>query len=322
MESYCGLSNCGHSTSECLAWMIIQRGNMFLLFKGQESQVRPQFSNVWRLCIMQDAFIKCGIVLDSAVQEIMRLDTEFDYLEYAGEKVMCLRPRISATATEFNKYIDKLTATMARDTKAFGHLNRFPHGRVALYPTQHALPGYSVPRDIAGILGVTTHSVYANLWVNVDGKIKVWVRKADATDHLFHHCFSGLELANDSDPIAALQRIVKEHGHKHDIKAVAKPQGHIAFTTVRDDTAGWVDKGTPEVGKVFIFDIAYLYSGFRFETSPYQLMSPIKLRKALFSLKFNPTSSLVILDFLLRHNFLDGVSPQAIEKLTARLRYN
>ncbi|KAK3989984.1 hypothetical protein QBC44DRAFT_369552 [Cladorrhinum sp. PSN332] len=322
MESYCGLPNCGHGKNECLAWMIIQKGNMFLLFKGEESQVRPQFDNSRRFCVMQNALVKCGIVLDSTVQEFMRLDTVFDYLEYEGERIMCLSPRVSATATEFNNYIEKLIATMTRDTRAFGDLKQFPNQRVALYPTKRALPGYSVPRDIAGFLGVTTHTVYANLWVNIQGEIKVWVRKTDATDHSFHHCFSGLELANDLGPREALQRIVKEHGHMHDVRGVAKPMGHIAFTTTRHDIARPDEYGSVEFGKVFIYDMAYLYSGFKFETGPYQLMSPSEVRKALFGLRFNPTSSLVMLDFLLRQKLLDGVSPQAIAKLTARMRYN
>lgn len=228
-----------------------------------------------------------------------------------GDGIMYLEATCSASANAFNTAMDRLRSTLARDTVSFGSLNKFGDQRFALYPTQRALPGYSVPRDLAGILGITTHQVYANLWFNDQGQIMIWVKETETIGHLYHQCFSGFKLTTDASPLRALQHVIRKHGYLQNIQNVAKPFGYIAFTTMRDGPVGSVDSGRPEFGKVFVYDINYLYSGFKFETSKYKLM-----------LRFDPTSSLVMVDFLMRHDLLGNVPRHGIPRLEGRLRFN
>ncbi|KAK4462955.1 hypothetical protein QBC42DRAFT_285964 [Cladorrhinum samala] len=331
MESVCGLPTCGHTKTECLYWMIIQRGNRFLRFEGEESQPQSRCYDMWRFAIMLPGLrapLKCGVVLASAV-EIMKLaETDFvfrdPHQDDGGAGIVCLKERCSETADAFNAAMDRLRRNLARDTLWSGSLHRFgDQERFALHPTRGDLPGYGVPRDLAGILGITTHQVYANLWVNDRGEIKTWVMETDPSGDRHLQRFSGYELATDGSPLRALQRVIREQGHLQDVEGAVNPAGHIAFTTFRDDPTGSVDHGRSEFGKAFVFDINYLYSGFKFyEGTKYVLMSASEARRALFDLRFDPTSSLVMVDFLMRHDLLGDVPRDAIPRWKHRLRFN
>jgi hypothetical protein len=253
-----------------------------------------------------------------------------DYFVFDNEaKLMLLRREYHAPA-DFQIAMAEIHAD-ARNLlygKPFGHLDSLPRNNYPLLDGPS--PKYSVPRNIAGLLGIVTSGIHVNVYSKTKtGDVFVMVRttKLPGTDNKMEPCFGGAVLDTDESPHDALVRMVRaETGSRKTADAMKDAQASWKIT-YRDiqPVSPDVKIDRPEFGCRHVFDLevaAKWRPKFKYRDVPGQtieLLSVHEVKTALKEGDFPGAAGLAMLDFLLRHRLL-GLSEEKTAVLEEQLR--
>lgn len=322
---------------------VVHRGNAH--FHGSE-----RIPQEWRFCLETGGkepgsggklFKPYGLVLPDVVKSFRGDKMIAPYFNFSGEtREMVMRKQHCADSEAFGAAMRRIRfAAQCLPGEVFGSLRTDYIGYTLELPLLQApAPHMSVPQAIAGLLGIVTSGVHANLYhKDRDGCVRIWVREGSSGQ--LEQCFRGLVLAPDrpTEPMHTLLRIVQAETGRGDGSVVSRTTrlvsdatagGEISFCGIRDGPGTRpVDAGRPEPGIRHVFDLQVgddffpaEYEGPPANLPAFQLLSVGEARDALLEDRFSPTCAMVMLDFLIRHRLLAELPDRAAAKLEKRLR--
>ena len=230
----------------------------------------------------------------------------------------------SPTSAEINRIIAD-TLAKAREKDVFNVLKGW---RDELYPIGRLKSNQvSIERAGSALFGIVTHGVHLTAYVKDQSGIKIWVprrtRHKSTYGGMLDNTVAG-GISSGEGPFECLIREAEEEASFSEdlIRSAAKPCGAISYFYIRDRRAGG-ETGLlqPEVQYVYDMEVGpnIIPSPGDDEVEDFSLLTIDEVKGALAEGRFKPNCALVMLDFFIRHGFVDAENEEDFTEIVSRI---
>lgn len=217
------------------------------------------------------------------------------------------------------------TLTAARRGKSFIALNEW---RDELYPIYGSPLGtVSIERAGSGLFGIPTFGIHLTAYVEGKDGIQIWVprRAKDKTTYpgMLDNTVAG-GMAFGEEPLGSIIREATEEASfpedvvRHGIKAA----GTVSYFYIQDPREG-EESGLLQPSIRYVFDLKVdadvVPKPGDSEVEGFSLWALDDLKKAVAEGQFRPSSTLVLLDFLVRHSILTAENEKDYIEICSRI---
>lgn len=265
---------------------------------------------------------RIGFVLDFVIKEIQRVDMElFDCLfimtnDIKNSSIKGLKFRDGDMTTR-NIKLDKLATTL-RDNSILKEIKGWRDEKYCVYA--HGSPYVLVERSMAGLLGILTSGIHVNGYVFDDStkEIKFWIPRRSKKKQTWPYMLDNIIAGGLAHPYGIYETVLKESIEEANlsesvIKKYLVSVGAVSYLHCPIDIS--TDAFTEEESFI-VGEIEYLYD-LRLpadiiptpndnEVDSFNLMALQDVVDALFTNEFKPNCGLVMLEFLIRHGYVNS----------------
>jgi len=251
--------------------------------------------------------VQVGLV-PSQVLEVLKLHTDtFDIIHDTKSNTVSgvtLKANIDDTEECNGRFDDVLSKWRTADT--FVSLRGWRNEKLSIRNHFSAPPLFYVERSACTLFGFKTYSIHLNGYMRTEsGQIRMWIARRSKTKPTYpgqlDNTVAGQIAVDDGVMKTVIKECDEEASIPENIASLALPAGFLNYIIENE-------RGIrPET--IFVYDLE-LPSSFQpaahdDEVSDFYLMSMDEVKEAISSVEFKPDSALVILDFLIRHGYID-----------------
>lgn len=264
--------------------------------------------------------IELGYVLPSVAQIFKGLP---------GWKINEGERRLTLVAGNNEEERTKTIALTTTAMRATGHFEVLKGWRDELYPV-YGPDGkllFSVERAASALFGIVTYGCHMTAFSrNSAGDMRIWVPRRAANKQTYGSMLDNTVaggISTGEKPFESLVREAQEEASLPEeiVRRDTKAAGTVTYFHIRDRRAGG-ETGLlqPECQYVYDLELAedVVPKPGDDEVAGFELKTVEEVEQAMRNGEFKPNCALVLLDFLVRHGFVDADEPGYIE-IVARL---
>eukprot|EP00835_Amoeboradix_gromovi_P004057 NODE_296_length_11478_cov_0.345197.p4 type:complete len:283 gc:universal NODE_296_length_11478_cov_0.345197:1131-283(-) len=178
----------------------------------------------------------------------------------------------------------------------------------------------TLERSGCGLFGISTYGVHVNGYTTENGDVKMWIARRSISKQTWpgylDQMVAGGIPAGQSKFDSVIRECQEEANVPLDISKKSKAAGMVSYFMLSD--IGFC----PETQ--YCYDL-HLPNDFvpapnDGEVDSFQLLSLVEIRMLILENKFKPNCALVIVDFMIRHGFIDPDEEPDYEKIVLSLR--
>ncbi|KAF2423659.1 thiamine pyrophosphokinase [Tothia fuscella] len=223
------------------------------------------------------------------------------------------------------------TCLAMRETGHFAVLEKW---RGELYPVYGPGPGrevlFNIERSASPLFGVVSYGVHMTAYTGEEREVKIWVPRRSSTKQtypsLLDNTVAGGIPSGESPFNALLRESLEEASLPSDlVRRLAKPAGCVTYFYIRDSRAGG-ETGLLQPECQYVYDLDLTEDGEGVVPTPnddevegFELMGLGEVRGCLGRGEFKPNCAVVMIDFMVRHGYLNREEEGDYVEIVSRL---
>ncbi|CEP65039.1 uncharacterized protein LALA0_S18e00342g [Lachancea lanzarotensis] len=274
-----------------------------------------------------------GYVLENVADKMKEIaGVEFNKVFEHNEQSRSLRFR----SVDFQVRNDDLNAlgTKLRSRAAFECLLGWRDEHYAVYCEKRS-PYVLVERALSGLLGIVTYGIHVNGFVrdSKTGEIKIWVPRRSPTKSTWPSMLDNVIAGGLGYPYGVFETVIKEGEEeanlpKELIQSHIKPVGAVSYFYFQSEATDGQEK-FDTLSSLITGEVEYLFdlelppgvtpSPNDDEVESFSLLSLQETIDALRSGHFKPNCALIMLEFLIRHGYINPENEHNYLEIISRI---
>lgn len=287
---------------------------------GDSNAYETQIASLWNFFLPDDPRPH-GFILESVVR---KMPWTADFQVLPDRKEIRLKPKDKHNgSSSCSQSIDKMLDT-AREMGLFPKLGR---KRDEQYSIMGARFPIGIERSASSLFGIIGQGVHMTVFTRTTSGIKFWIpernhKKSTYPGMLDNAVAGGVAHGETSfeclvreafEEAAIPEEFVREH---------ANAAGTVTWFNVSDARAGG-EPGLMNPGVLYVYDLE-VAEGVTLkpvdnDVHAFRLMDAQQVKDAMMDRRFKPSSASVMMDFLIRHGFINAESEEDYAEICSRL---
>ena len=199
--------------------------------------------------------------------------------------------------------------------------------RNELYPVLGSKKDIRIERAGAALFGIVTHGVHMTAYTKTKEGMKIWVPRRAASKQTYGGMLDNSVAGGITAGESAFESLVREAAEEASlpedlVRRDAIACGSVSYFHIRDGRAGG-ETGLmqPEIQYVYEMELAadVIPKPGDNEVEAFYLLTVEEVRKALSEGQFKPNCALVMIDFFVRHGFINFENEKNLNDLVTRM---